>query len=105
MQRGSASVHTELADARKLSLDDQTVRVVWQGTGLQGNYAATRDGLGDVVFVGGDHELLEDLVGVARPVRVGKNYLVAVLQLVQVPEDQVALGAGEAEAVTCYVDV
>src|SRR3712207_2111511 len=94
-----------LAHACQLGLDDQALRVVGQRASLQADYAPASDRLGDVVGVGVDYQLLEDRVGVGRAVRVGKDNFIAVLKLIEIPEDQVALRGGEAEAVSGYVDV
>src|SRR3712207_945497 len=92
-------------DVLELAPDDQTRRVVRQGAGLQGYYVLALDTVyhGEVLRPG--KELVEDLVGVHPALRVGYGELVAVLELVEVVEGEVAGGAREAEAVSGYVDV
>src|SRR5918997_2140497 len=83
----------------------EAVRVVGKGAGLQADDVLSLHGLQDAHFAGGDNALLEDLVGVAGPVAVGQKDVVSLLELVEVPEHQVALRPWIADPVTGDVDV
>src|SRR5919112_1318715 len=83
----------------------EAVRVVGEGAGLQADYVLALHGPQDAHLAGRDDALLEDLVGIAGPVGVGEEDLVALLELVEVPEHQVALCPRIADPVAGDVDV
>src|SRR5215203_2817136 len=96
---------SSLRYAHELGLDYEPFGVVWEGAGLEADYVLAGDCFRDLVVVGADDEVGKDAVGVAGAVGVGEDHLVAVSQLVEVPEDEVGVGAGVAEAVAGDVDV
>src|SRR5215218_4993591 len=77
----------------QFALHYEAMRVVGEGTGLEANDVLTLCGPHDADGVGRDHPLLENFVGVARSVGVRQEDLIPLLQLVEVPEHEVASSA------------
>src|SRR5918999_4420667 len=79
--------------ALQFALHYKAVRVVGERTGLQADDVLPLCRPHDADGVGRDHTLLEYLVGVARTVCDREEDLIPLLQLVEVPEHEVALCA------------
>src|SRR5215218_10641427 len=91
--------------ALQFALHYEAVRVVGKRTGLEAYDVLTLCGPHDADGVGRDHPLLENFVGVARSVGVGQEDLIPLLQLVEVPEHEVASSARITHPVASDVDV
>src|SRR5215211_1575950 len=108
---GPAGVNRAQGPGRRLvltlqfALHYEAVRVIGEGTGLEANDVLTLCGPHDVDGVGRDHTLLEYHVGVAGPICVGQEDLIPLLQLVEVPEHEVALRPRITEPVAREIDV
>src|SRR5215212_7775334 len=89
----------------KVGVPHHALRIVGQRARLQADDALAWDRLCDVCGVGIDDDALEHAVGVPCAVRVGKDDLVAILKLVEIPEYEITLGAWEAQAVACDIHV
>src|SRR5215211_6339820 len=108
---GPAGVNRAQGPGRRLvltlqvALHYEAVRVIGEGTGLEANDVLTLCGPHDVDGVGRDHTLLEYHVGVAAPICVREEDLIPLLQLVEVPEHEVALRPRITNPVARDVDV
>src|SRR5215203_5215721 len=108
---GHAGVNRAQGPGRRLvltlqfALHYEAVRVIGEGTGLEANDVLTLCGPHDVDGVGRDHTLLEYHVGVAAPICVREEDLIPLLQLVEVPEHEVALRPRITNPVARDVDV
>src|SRR5215213_1017526 len=91
--------------ALEFALHYEAVRVVGERTGLQADDVLTLWRPHDADGVGRDHTLLEYLVGVTRSVCVREEDLIPLLQLVEVPEHEVALRPRITNPVARDVDV
>src|SRR5918995_1516852 len=91
--------------ALQYALHYEAVRVVGERTGLQADDVLVLCGTHDADGVWRDHPLLEDFVGVTGPVCVGQEDLIPLLQLVEVPENEVALRPRITHPVARDVDV
>src|SRR5215208_3763064 len=83
----------------QLGLYDQTLAVVGQCAGLEGEYVLAWQGICNLGIRRTNNEGLEDVVGVLGTVSVGDVDLVAADDVAQVPEGQPALGVWVAQPV------
>src|SRR5215212_4101374 len=91
--------------ALEFALHYEAVRVVGERTGLQADDVLTLWRPHDADGVRRDHTLLEYLVGVTRSVCVREEDLIPLLQLVEVPEHEIALRPRITNPVARDVDV
>src|SRR5215208_3251838 len=92
-------------DVRELGLVDDAFGVVRERAGLQADDVLAADRIQHGEVRGLDDQLLEDHIGVLPAVRILQVDLVALLQILEVVEGQIAVRPWEPDAVSRDVDV